>query len=88
MARRSAPWVNLRGGGRPDRFYAGGWIDHAGAEIAAIELRFANGVTLSDDAEHDVALFITYERVQLPATAVVLDSAADAIAQHRPFPEP
>jgi len=88
MPRRSTPWVNLGGGGWPDRFYAGGLVDHAGAEIAAIELRFANGITLSDDTEHGVALLITDQCVELPATAALLDEARTVVATHRPFPGP
>ena len=61
--RRSIPWISLGGGGWPDRFYAGGWIDHAGAQIAGVELWFANGITVRDDTEHDVTLFITDQRV-------------------------
>ncbi len=43
----------------------------AGADIAHVELRFANGLTLGDDADADVALFITESSVQLPAIAVL-----------------
>lgn len=86
--RRSTPWVNLGGGGWPDEFFAGGRIDDAGIDIARIELRFANGVTLHDDAEQGVALFITDETIAMPGTAVLLDEAGDEVATHRPFPGP
>lgn len=88
MPSRGVPWVNLAGGGWPDRLYAGGRIDDAGAEVARVELRFVNGITLSDDTEQAVALFITDRSVALPATVALLDSAGDEIATHRPFPEP
>jgi hypothetical protein len=55
--RATQPGVSLGGGGWPDHFYAGGEIYRAGADIAQVELRFANGVTLSDDIDADVALF-------------------------------
>lgn len=87
MPRRSTPWVNLGAGGWPDWFYAGGWIDDAGAEIAFVELRFANGITLSDDTEQGIALFITDRSVALPATVALLNSSGEEIATHRPLPE-
>lgn len=84
---RGRPWVNLGGGGWPDRFYAGGSIEDAGAEIARIELRFANGIVLDDDAAHGVALFITDETVAMPPLLVMLDQAGNEIETDRPFPE-
>lgn len=84
--RRSRPWVNLGGGGWPDRFFAGGWIEAAGAEVARIELRFPNGIALRDDAAYGVALFITEETVAMPPVLVMLDQAGKEIARDRPFP--
>jgi hypothetical protein len=83
---RSTPWVNLAGGGWPDQFYAGGRIHNAGIDIARVELRFANGLTLEDDTEADVALFIIDQPVELPATLVLLDRDGNDIATQRPFP--
>ncbi|HLJ03171.1 MAG TPA: hypothetical protein VKT31_07010 [Solirubrobacteraceae bacterium] len=80
--KRSAPWVNLGGGGWPDRFFAGGHVDGAGHEVARVELRFANGVTLADDADAGVALFITDESVELPATAVLFDRDGAEVGRH------
>jgi hypothetical protein len=84
--RRSTPWVNLGGGGWPKWFFAGGWIDAAGQPAERIELRFADGLTLDDDATEDVALFITDEHVTMPATIAMLDAEGNEIATHPAFP--
>ena len=84
--RATQPGVNLGGGGWPDHFYAGGQIYRAGVDIAQVELRFANGVTLSDDADSDVALFITERPVQLPATAVLLGPSGNEVRSQTAFP--
>ena len=52
-----------------------------GADIARIQLRFANGVTLSDDTDADVALLLTESSVQLPATAMLLGAAGNEICR-------
>ena len=84
---RSRPSVNVAGGGWPDRFYAGGPIEDAGTGVDRIELRFANGIVLHDDATQGVALFITDETVALPATLGMLDRVGDEIATDQPFPD-
>jgi hypothetical protein len=43
---------------------------------ARVELQFADGLTLNDDATEDVAPFITDEPVTMPETIVVLDADA------------
>ena len=87
MPARSTPWVNLAGGGWPDRFYAGGRIHDAGIEIARVQLRFVDGFALEDDSDEAVALFITDETVRLPATVVLHDQAGNRIATHPAFPD-
>jgi hypothetical protein len=86
VPKRPTPWVNLGGGGWPDRFYAGGRIGSAGTDVARVQLRFSNGVTLEDDSEGGVALFITEESVLMPATAVLYDAAGGEVARHPAFP--
>jgi hypothetical protein len=79
---RSTPWVNLAGGGWPDQFYAGGRIADAGVAIARVELRFADGLVLEDDADQGVALFITENHVRPPSTVALLDNAGNEVASH------
>ena len=82
---RSTPWVNLAGGGWPRRFYAGGRIDRADVDVARVALRFANGLTLEDDSDHGVALFICEEIAELPATVALYDAAGHEVASHPAF---
>jgi hypothetical protein len=82
---RGVPWINLAGGGWPSRFYAGGVVETAGAPVAAVELRFADGTVLTDDIGEGVALFITDGPVTLPATVMLLDGNGGTVATHR-FP--
>ena len=79
---RATPWINLAGGGWPDQFYAGGTIGTAGVDIASVELRFANGLTLEDDSDTGVALFITDRAVDLPATVALIDPSGTEVATH------
>ena len=83
---RGRPWVNLAGGYGADLFYAGGQIERAGTNIDRVEIRFANGRRLEDDAEQDVALFITDDAVVMPSTVVLLDGAGTKVAEHEAFP--
>ena len=82
MPPRSKPWINLAGGGWPNQFYAGGRIHSAGLDIARVQLRFADGLTLEDDAEQAIALFITDDAVHLPASVALLDHAGSTTASH------
>lgn len=84
---RSSPWVNLGGGELAHGFYAGGRIDSAGVDVARVQLRFADGLTLEDDTEESVALFITDHAVRTPATAVLYDRAGNERAAHPAFPD-
>jgi hypothetical protein len=84
---RSRPWVNLAGGHANDHFWAGGEIERAGADIARVQLRFADGHVVEDDPTSDIALFIVNGTVQMPATVVLLDRAGGTIAEHPGFPD-
>lgn len=84
---RSRPWVNLAGGHANDHFWAGGEIERAGADIARVQLRFADGHVVEDDPTNDVAMFIVNEPVTTPATIVLLDRDGATVAEHPGFPE-
>lgn len=84
---RSHPWVNLAGGHPNDYFWAGGEIERAGADVARIQLRFADGHIAEDDADSDIVLFIVNQPVRTPATVVLLNTAGDTIAEHPGFPD-
>ena len=86
MPPRSEPWLNLAGGSGGDHFYAGGRVDRAGINVDRVCLRFADGAYLDDDAEHDVALFLTDTAVQLPATVEIYDRVGMQVASHPGFP--
>ena len=45
------------------------------------------GLTLEDDTEESVALFITDHAVRTPATAVLYDRAGNERAAHPAFPD-
>ena len=83
---RSRPWVNLAGAHAKDHFWAGGEIERAGADIALVQLRFADGRVVEDDPTHHIALFIINEPVKTPATIVLLDHAERTVAEHEGFP--
>jgi len=79
------PWVNLSGGGWPDHFYAGGSVLDAGIEIARVRLTCGNNVVLEDDTAGGVVLFITEQRVELPAAIALYDPAGARVATHEAF---
>lgn len=80
---RGHPWVNLGGGGWPQRFYAGGQALEHGGGVARVRLRAANGVTLEDALDEDATvLFLSEDAVQLPISAELLDAAGQVVAQH------
>jgi hypothetical protein len=83
---RATPWVNLGVGGWPEHFFAGGWIVPADADVASVELCFADGLTLRDDANENVALFITESKVKMPPSVAILDRNGNEIHRHPAFP--
>lgn len=80
--RRGHPWVNLGGGGWPQRFYAGGQVLEHGDTVARVRLRAANGVTLEDTLDEDaIVLFLAEDAVRLPISAELLDAAGQVVAR-------
>jgi hypothetical protein len=84
----SEPTVSLGGGGWPDGFSAGGTVTAAGHEITHVELRFGNGVVLSDTVDDGVVVFATDDHVEEPTTAVLLDAGGAEVRAHAVLPGP
>jgi hypothetical protein len=82
---RTEPWLNLAGGWSAHGFYAGGELAAAGAEVARVRLRSANGLVLEDDAEHGVVLFATGHQVEAPLNVEIVDGAGAVVARHTAF---
>jgi hypothetical protein len=76
-----------RGGELAPGFYAGGRIDSPGVDIARVELRVVNGLTVEDDTGGGVALFVTNQTVDLSAIVALLDPSGNELATHRAFPD-
>jgi hypothetical protein len=62
-------------------FHGGGEVHRAGADVARVRLTFANGVALEDDAEADLSLCLTDQRVEMPVTIEFFDSAGNLLAR-------
>jgi hypothetical protein len=68
----TAPRVNLGGSWGPHGFCGGGRVEPAGADVARVRLRFANGVELDDDTGGGWVLFFTDRPVERPNAVVEL----------------
>jgi hypothetical protein len=77
----TAPRVNLGGSWGGHGFCGGGRVEPAGAEVARVRLRFANGVELDDDTDGGWVLFLTNRAVERPNALVELvDPRGDVIS--------
>jgi hypothetical protein len=74
MSTRSQPWLNLAGSWGQGRIYAGGKIHSAGADIGQLCLTLADGTQLTDDADAGVALFLSDQTGQSPASVDIFDT--------------
>lgn len=81
---RSEPWLNLAGSWGQGRLYAGGEIHPAGASVAEVRLTLADGTQLTDNAQADVALFLS-DQVAEPATVEMFDNNGQLLATHAAF---
>ncbi len=77
--RRNEPWVNLAGWWGPNRFYAGGEV-LSDQHISRVRLTTRDGITLEDDTEAGVVLFLADRSIELPVTLELLDDAGQARA--------
>ena len=77
----TAPRVNLGGSWGGHGFCGGGRVDPAGADVARVRLRFANGVELEDDTDGGWVLFLTDEPVERPNARVeLLDPSGEVLS--------
>jgi hypothetical protein len=77
----SAPRVNVGGSWGGHGFCGGGRVDAAGADVARVRMRFANGVELEDDTEGGWVLFFTDRPVERPNAEVeLLDSEGEVVS--------
>jgi hypothetical protein len=80
---RDQPWINLAGWWSEDHLCAGGQIAGAGSErVRHVRLTFQDGITVEDDTEHQVALFLVEQGVQRPVVASLLDAEGNVINTH------
>jgi len=79
------PWANLGGGNWPDRFYAGGKVEHDHGRAARVRLSFANDLMLEDSVDDGHVLFLTEERAEVPATVELIDRQGNVFATHSRF---
>lgn len=83
---RKQPWVNFGGWGWPSAFCGGGWVIGSGSGNAArVRLRFRAGPVLEDTVDDGVVLLMADSRVDLPATAEILDGKGSLLASHSAF---
>ena len=77
-----APRVNVGGSWGGHGFCGGGRVDAAGADVARVRMRFANGVELEDDTEGGWVLFFTDRPVERPNAEVeLLDSEGEVVSR-------
>jgi hypothetical protein len=82
---RQEPWVNLAGWWGPGRFYAGGQLLAAGADVARVRLRCAKGLELEDDTDGGVVLFLTDRQKDAPVTVEICNGEGQVLASHPGF---
>ncbi len=82
IPRRSQPWLNLAGSWGQGRLYAGGEIHTAGASVAEVRLTLVDGTQLTDNAQADVALFLSDRTAAEPATVDIFDTNGQLLTTH------
>ena len=78
----SEPWLNLAGNWGQGRIYAGGKIHTAGADVGSVCLTLADGTQLTDGAEASVALFLSDQTAEPPASIDIYDSQGRLLSTH------
>jgi hypothetical protein len=77
------PWVNLGCQFLEDGFRAGGWVEDAGRQITEVRLIDPAGVAITDQIEHQVALFRSDRPVELPLSVHLIDATGAVAASHQ-----
>ena len=82
----TAPHVNLGGSWGGHGFCGGGRVEPAGADVARVHVRFANGVELDDDTGGGWVLFFTDRPVERPNAEVELLDRNDEVISSFDWP--
>jgi hypothetical protein len=80
------PTVNLGGSWGRHGFCGGGRVHPAGAEVARVRVRFANGVEVEDDTDGGWVLVFTSRPVERPNAVVELLDARGAVLSRFDWP--
>ena len=84
----TGPRVKLGGSWGKHGFCGGGRVEPAGAEVARVRVRFANGVELDDATDGGWVLFFTDRPVERPNAIVELFDPAGAVISSFDWPWP
>src|SRR5437870_6430574 len=82
----TAPRVDLGGSWGGHGFCGGGRVEPAGADVARVRVRFANGVELDDDTDGSWVLFFTDRPVERPNAEVDLLDPDDEVISSFDWP--
>lgn len=82
---RASPWANLGGGGWPNQFYAGGYIQDNGQDVVRVRLLSRNGVLLENRVENGIVLFLSDQPIELPLQATLYDRHRSVVGTHKVF---
>lgn len=82
---RTSPWANLGGGGWPNQFYAGGYVQDNGQDVVRVRLLSHNGVLLEDSVDNGIVLFLSDQPIEQPLQATLYDRQGALVGTHTVF---